>query len=81
MDDLEAHVAEFLSRFEEVFDHDWPHTRFCIGAHLTLEDLFIGKDGTFLQPRVEDEYNDWNSRGALLESYRRLRAELEARRE
>lgn len=33
----------------------------------------VSKDGTFLNPKVEDETEDWGNRGRLLELYRELK--------
>jgi hypothetical protein len=39
-----------------------------------LEDIpIIAEGGTFLDPRVDDEIEDWGNRGALLRDYRRLK--------
>lgn len=66
-----ATVVEFVDAFEVVFgEGDWVHTREVI-KH---QDRYI--QGTFIQPGVADEYNDWENRGALLAAYRRLKALL-----
>ncbi len=33
----------------------------------------IAKEGTFIEPLVEDEIEDWGNRGALLQRYRKLK--------
>lgn len=33
----------------------------------------ISENGTFLNPMVEDEIEDWGNRGALLDQYRNLK--------
>jgi hypothetical protein len=65
--EFEKRVSDFVSSFEEVFDHDWEMTKGCI-----TEEFMIRESGTFLAPGVDDEFNNWGNRGALLESYRRL---------
>ena len=37
---------------------------------------FIARGGTFLNPGVNDESNNWANRGHLLDVYRRLVAEM-----
>ena len=76
MDDpeLTKAVAEFTWAFEEVF-HDWPYAR----TMLLPANGMIADDGTFLEPRVADEVDDWGCRAMLLERYRTLKALLDAR--
>ena len=66
-------VEAFAGMFELVFDNDWPTTQVNIGdpTHL-IEDR-----GTFLQPLVEDESDNWANRGALLGAYRELLRRME----
>jgi len=67
-------AAEFVRYFESVFDNDWDHTKSMIqepgGRYI---------DGTFANPGVPDEENNWSNRARILEAYRRLKALLEAR--
>ena len=58
-----------MDHFELVFRDDWDLTRDRL-ADGTSE--FISTDGSFLQPGVPDESNDWGNRGGLLASYREL---------
>lgn len=69
-------IAEFVDHFELVFDNDWDMTR----SVLAEPKHFIDPDGTFLEPRMDDESNNWANRGALLTSYRRLKPLVAARR-
>ena len=80
-------VREFLNAFEEVFDRDWPYTKQMLqddneAQKRTRAEAGIGSipciadDGTFINPKVEDEVNDWGNRATLLEAYRALRKEL-----
>ena len=64
LDDFETAVAEFVWAVEEVFGRDWAYT----------ESMFreVG-DGTFLEPQIEDEAEDWGNRSFFLERYRKLR--------
>ena len=71
--DLLHAAAEFVLRFESVFDNDWSHTK-----HMIQEREALIK-GTFANPGVEDEENDWSDRARVLEAYRHLKALLEAR--
>ena len=61
-------MDSFVSMFELVFDLDWSMTQVCIEN----SEYLIDDKGTFLQPLVDDESNNWANRGALLETYRHL---------
>lgn len=65
-------LSDFLDSFEHLFDTDWDY------AQEILKDPkdFIALDGTFLNPKIEDESNNWASRGHLLGVYRQLLSEL-----
>jgi hypothetical protein len=78
-------VRELLDAFEEVFDRDWAYTKEMLGirdetpedkaeaAKLGLETIaIIAEDGTFVNPKVEDEASDWGRRARLLAAYRAL---------
>lgn len=67
--ELETALAKFAYAFEQVFHHDWDYT---LGAITGAG--WIAEDGTFLEPKVADEMDDWNHRGTLLEAYRELQA-------
>ncbi|WP_435262669.1 hypothetical protein [Tenacibaculum sp. nBUS_03] len=82
-------VEQFLGLFEEVFDRDWKYSKEMMGIYdeteeqksnakeMGLESIdIIADDGTFLNPKVEDETEDWGYRGALLEKYRELKVLL-----
>jgi hypothetical protein len=72
-DDLRLKLEYFLVCFEAVFgDADWEMTRDILAA----PESYIASGGTFLEPGVRDESNNWHNRGALLSSYRALKAEL-----
>jgi hypothetical protein len=76
--ELASALSDFLICFEAVFgDADWDMTL----DILTGDGLkhYIRPSGTFLDPGVEDESNNWGNRGALLASYRRLTAILAGR--
>ena len=69
--ELIAALQDFVGAFEVVFRYDWPYTKIAIGDE---------EDGhTFIEPGLGDETEDWGSRGALLEKYRRLVAVMKAR--
>ncbi|MHB8122929.1 MAG: toll/interleukin-1 receptor domain-containing protein [Desulfuromonadaceae bacterium] len=63
-------LSDFLLSFRLVFEDDWEHTK----SSLTDDwmPIFIYENGTFLNPRVTDESNNWSNRGGLLDSYRSL---------
>jgi len=65
---MEGAVGRFLTEFELVFHADWEMSRGCL-----LEANYIHPNGTFLEPMVDDESNNWANRGALLEDWRELR--------
>lgn len=66
--EFEQALDDFVSAFELVFDNDWDLTR----SRICDEDS-ISAEGTFINPRVESEDNNWANRGSLLSSYRHLR--------
>ena len=81
-----AKIQHFMKCFEEVFHEDWAHSKGMMGiqdesaeqqaelAKVGLESIhMIEPDGTFLEPKVDDEIEDWGSRGALLAAYRNLK--------
>ncbi len=82
-------VIEFLNYFEEVFDKDWNYSKEMLGIfedteeqklnakEMGLESIeFISSKGTFINPEVENESEDWGNRGLLLEKYRELKARI-----
>ena len=79
-------VRQFINAFEEVFDRDWPYTREMLGVWTgTMEQVadaddityVIAPNGTFLNPNVEDEGEDWGNRAVLLRCYRELKKQLQ----
>ena len=85
-DNFEKTLLEFLESFEEVFHNDWNYTKEMLGIHeeteqnsqnsqrLDLETIYtISPEGTFLEPKIDDETEDWGNRGELLEKYRNLK--------
>jgi hypothetical protein len=66
--ELNQMISNFMLSYHAVFDLDWEHTQHCIEAG----ELFIHPNGTFIEPRVADEENNWASRVHLLDSYREL---------
>ena len=68
MAELLKAVDAFARMFELVFDNDWPTTQ----RNIADPTYLIEEQGTFIQPLVEDEGNNWANRGALLDAYRRL---------
>lgn len=66
-------LDDFLRCFEAVFgDADWPVT-----LDNMQSEFLIHPNGTFLEPGVADESNNWHNRGSLLASYRRLQAAMD----
>ena len=72
-DQLKNLLTEFMSSFELVFGHDWEFSQGCLRDD---SQHFIARGGTFLNPGVDDESNNWANRGHLLDVYRRLVAEM-----
>ena len=83
---LNKALLSFLESFEEVFDRDWSYTKEMLGIYddseeqkkfvqeIELESIYIiAPDGTFINPKVEDEIEDWGNRGKLLKDYRNLK--------
>lgn len=70
-DEFAAAFSHFLRCFEVVFgDVDWPTT---LDNLQNDAEFLIAPHGTFLEPCVGDEDNNWGNRGSLLDAYRRLK--------
>lgn len=68
-------LRSFLDSFELVFgETDWETTRDIIKSD-SLK-YYIHQNGTFIDPGVDDESNNWWNRGSLLSAYRRLKHQL-----
>ena len=67
---LNTLVSNFLSMFNTVFQDDWNHTILSLDPEWLK--YYIAPDATFINPKVEDEQNNWGNRGTLLSSYREL---------
>jgi len=65
---LKKLTFNLLHSFYRVFENDWEMTKDI------LEDSknYISENGTFLNPEVDDESNDWGNRAGLLDDYREL---------
>lgn len=68
---LEELLSKFVFSFEGIFDWDWEHTKSCLRDEWI--NMFISPEGTFIDPLIEDEGNNWGNRPALLNSYRKLK--------
>ena len=66
--ELISALGSFVSMFELVFDGDWLMTK----EALENPQHLIAEGGTFIQPLVDDESNNWGNRGSLLAAYREL---------
>lgn len=66
--DLFRLISDFLSAYYAIFEMDWEHTKTC----LENPEYFISSSGTFINPRVNDEGNNWGNRPMLLNAYRKL---------
>lgn len=64
--------TEFIEGFIIVFDDDWNYTREIL-KDPEIFDYYISPEGSFLSPQIDDEYNNWKNRGALLESFRKMK--------
>ncbi len=82
-------VREFLAAFEQVFDRDWDYTKEMLGIDGETEEQrrnatefgmesipVVAGEATFIDPKVDDEVEDWGNRARLLEAYRALKKEL-----
>jgi len=74
-------VREFLSAFEAAFDTDWEYTKSELGIRPDTEAAIRHWESqgvryedyakrTFLRPQLDDESEDWGSRGRLLHLHR-----------
>ncbi|UTV26404.1 TIR domain-containing protein [Photobacterium atrarenae] len=61
-------ISEFLMAYDAIFRIDWQHTKSC----LRDIELFVSPSGNFIEPKVDDEGNNWGNRPYLLETYRGL---------
>jgi hypothetical protein len=66
-------VNEFLSATMFIFDMDWDHTKYCM---LDINS-FVSSSGTFIDPQVEDEGNNWGNRPGYLNAYKKLKIFME----
>jgi hypothetical protein len=71
--ELNQLISDFISGFDLIFNMDWEFTKLCIEDPLFL----ISPNGTFINPDVGDEGNNWGNRPFLLNSYRELVAYIE----
>ncbi len=71
--ELNQLISNFISAFDLIFNIDWEYTKLC------LEDteFSISTNGTFINPGVGDEGNNWGNRPFLLNSFRELVAYIE----
>jgi hypothetical protein len=75
--ELIVSLFSFIDRFELVFgETDREYTREAIGGDQAK--YSIHPNGTFLEPGVEDESNNWGNRGSLLMTYRCLKYHMSA---
>jgi hypothetical protein len=75
LDMLQQRLTSFMHSFEWVFDGEWEV--FTEAVIRDTDHIYIAEGGTFLNPGVEDESNNWANRGSLLGHYRRLKAIME----
>jgi len=73
-------IIKFVAAFEQVFDKDWAYTKQNLGIWDRPTDLddeesipIISNNGTFLNPKVDDENENWGYRAILLDQYRTLK--------
>ncbi len=66
---IEEKLANFLQSFELVFENDWEVS---LNNLQDTNHFYIAESGTFLNPEVYDESNNWGNRGGLLANYREL---------
>lgn len=86
---MKEDILAFFEVFEEVFDRDWAYSKTMMGIQeetaeqrelnmkLKIESVeAISSRGTFLNPMVENETEDWGNRGELLRLYRILKEKV-----
>lgn len=66
--ELNKLISSFMLSFEAVFENDWEYTMMCLES----SEYYIKSEGTFINPLVLDEENNWANRAGLLRSYREL---------
>lgn len=71
---LRERAEDLLCSLELVFHQDWAATACNLGMPEEHSSHTIAPGGTFLEPGVPDECNNWANRGSLLRAYRKLRA-------
>lgn len=69
---IETLLPEFIYSLNLVFDNDWEATKDRI-----ISESFITEDGTFLDPNIDDESNNWWNRGSFLSRYRKIRQRMD----
>ncbi|WP_375320674.1 TIR domain-containing protein [Aliivibrio logei] len=70
--ELNQLISNFMLSFYGVFGADWDHTKESI-----ISNYYIASNGTFVEPNVSDEENNWANRGFLLQAYRNLVSYIE----
>lgn len=71
-EELRNALAEFVGAFEVVFRYDWTYAKTMMGDE--------EEGGTFIEPGLDDEIDNWGARGTLLEKYRKLVVVMQAHR-
>ena len=66
--ELNQLISNFMTSFHTMFELDWEYTQLCIEQGKA----YINPQGTFIEPRVSDEENNWSNRFYLLTAYREL---------
>jgi hypothetical protein len=66
--ELNQLISNFLLSFELVFGVDWDYSQMCLEESKS----YISAKGTFIDPLMQDEQNNWANRGSLLNAYREL---------
>jgi hypothetical protein len=66
--ELNQLISNFMTSFHAMFELDWEYTQLCIEQGKA----YINPQGTFIEPRVADEENNWSNRLYLLTAYREL---------
>lgn len=82
-------TRNFVQAFEEVFEHDWSYSKGMMGILDETEEEkkaneefglvpidVISDSGTFVNPKVDCEIENWGNRAILLECYRELKKKL-----
>ena len=71
-----GHLEGIVHHMELVLRDDWRFTQDMI-TQCRFYENYIARGGSFLEPGVDDESNNWGNRGSFLATYRDAKKFLE----